>query len=641
MQTPHPSWPPPGLARRPWVHSRAVPLLAAIALLSGCGGDEASDPGTEGGDPLASVDTIRDDDLPTLIESRIPSLDASTEDNVRRRDPSVDGWESEVLHDLAKARLGEVIHGALHPDPDHPHDLQGDLDGEFEGITALRATEFETTRTAAGYGVARASQLDGELHPAGKVTEILESYLDPIASDPEARVDKKIIGVERHGDGRFTTPVLAHAIGSIEGGRQLQMNASWNIEWQSHGDGDSRSVRIRKWTLESYEEVRSPGPIFEDITQGILGDLPSYQDEFLLGVDDYHLRMDQHMGGSFLGMQGMALGDIDGNGLDDLYLCQQGGLPNRLLLRQLDGSVVEAAAEAQLNFLDKTRSALILDVDADGSQDIVIGLGAHILVARNNGRGQFPNDTLHRVWLAGEGTEDVYSLSAADPDGDGDLDFYACRYVQGGVTGGVPTPYFDAMNGASNFYWRCDGPMKYTLANAEVGLDVDNTRFSLSSTWEDFDDDGDLDLYVTNDFGRNNLFLNEGGKFRDVATEYGAADQASGMGVSCSDVDLDGDIDMYITNMFSSAGLRIASQEEQYMRGQNRELHDDYLFHARGNTLLLNNGNGTFEDGTEAAGVSLGRWAWGSIFTDLDNDGYDDIYVPNGFVTSKKDPDDL
>jgi hypothetical protein len=76
------------------------------------------------------------------------------------------------------------------------------------------------------------------------------------------------------------------------------------------------------------------------------------------------------------------------------------------------------------------------------------------------------------------------------------------------------------------------------------------------------------------------------------------------------------------------------------MSGRNRDVHEHYVHHARGNTLLCNRGDGTFEDVTETAGVAIGRWGWGALFVELNNDGLEDMYVPNGFITNK-DPADM
>jgi hypothetical protein len=115
---------------------------------------------------------------------------------------------------------------------------------------------------------------------------------------------------------------------------------------------------------------------------------------------------------------------------------------------------------------------------------------------------------------------------------------------------------------------------------------------------------------------------------------------AAGMGVSAADFDADGDVDLYITNMFSSAGLRIVPQADRFMDGTNRDVHRHYERHARGNTLLENQGGGRFKDVTDHAGGAVGGWGWGASWLDINNDGLQDIYAPNGFLTNR-DPEDI
>jgi hypothetical protein len=145
---------------------------------------------------------------------------------------------------------------------------------------------------------------------------------------------------------------------------------------------------------------------------------------------------------------------------------------------------------------------------------------------------------------------------------------------------------------------------------------------------------------VANDFGRNNLFRNDtpaGGApaFVDVAAELGVEDMAAGMGVTWADVDHDARPDLYVGNMFSSAGGRITYQR-RFREGAGEDT-PSFRRHARGNTLFLNGADG-FEDVSEQAGVTMGRWSWGALFTDFENDGWPDLVVPNGFVTG---PDTL
>jgi hypothetical protein len=151
--------------------------------------------------------------------------------------------------------------------------------------------------------------------------------------------------------------------------------------------------------------------------------------------------------------------------------------------------------------------------------------------------------------------------------------------------------------------------------------------------------DGDPDLYVANDFGRNNLYRNEGGTFVDVAAEAGVEDISAGMGVTWADADLDGHMDLYVSNMYSSAGGRITYQR-RFQKSADESVRASFQRHARGNTFFRNLGDGTFADVSLEAGTTMGRWSWGSLFTDFQNDGLPDLVVPNGFVTGE-DPDDL
>jgi len=346
-------------------------------------------------------------------------------------------------------------------------------------------------------------------------------------------------------------------------------------------------------------------------------------------------------GNVYAGQIGVAVGDVDGDGRDDLFVPQHGGLPNRLLLRRPDGTLLDVSEESGLAILEDTQSALILDLDNDGDQDVALACGPAIVIAYNDGRARF--DVRPRPLAAGP--DKIKSLAAADWDEDGDLDLYACMYDKRGPLGTVPSPYHDAVNGPPNVAWRNDGFRdgldRWANVTAELGFDQNNHKFAYAALWEDFDQDGDLDLYVVNDFGRNNYYENDGtGHFSDTAVATGIDDMAAGMGVTASDIDNDGWVDLYVTNMWSSAGRRIASQEDRFFSGEHEELRDDYLRHARGNSVFLNNGDGTFRDVTEGSGAMNGGWAWGAVSFDLNNDGRTDFYSPNGFLTGS-DPEDL
>ena len=237
-------------------------------------------------------------------------------------------------------------------------------------------------------------------------------------------------------------------------------------------------------------------------------------------------------------------------------------------------------------------------------------------------------------------------MAAADYDLDGDLDIYACGYftmedaAETSVGLGNPIPFHDANNGARNSLFQNNGNWTFADVTDAVGLDADNERFSLAASWEDYDNDGDPDLYVANDYGRNCLYRNDQGQFKNVAAEAGVEDISAGMSISWGDYNRDGLQDIYISNMFSSAGNRI-SYQRQFKTDANDSTRSSYQRFSRGNTLFENAGDGTFRDVTLTAGVTLGRWAWGSNFVDINNDGWEDLMVTNGMLTRDGQTPDL
>ena len=147
---------------------------------------------------------------------------------------------------------------------------------------------------------------------------------------------------------------------------------------------------------------------------------------------------------------------------------------------------------------------------------------------------------------------------------------------------------------------------------------------------------------MSNDFGRNNLFRNDqlpggGIRFRDVAGELGVEDMASGMSVAWADYNRDGKMDLYVGNMFSAAGNRITSRRR--FTGNRPNTAQQLQRMARGNTLFQGSSDGSFHDVSETAAVTMGRWAWSSLFADLNNDGWQDLVVANGYLTNERTDD--
>jgi len=464
-----------------------------------------------------------------------------------------------------------------------------------------------------------------------------QSLLSTIESTNILQTEVKLYRIDKAGND-FTSRVMFNATGqSTEGPKQI------NTEWLCHWTPDIETPHIKSIALLSYEEsirlAKNKTTLLNDCTADLLGHNKAYREQLLRSTDHWRARIPVNLGLDVVANHGLALGDVNGDGLDDLYLCQQGGLPNRLFIQNPDGTLTDHTRQSGTGWLDYCASALIVDLDNDGDRDLAVSQDFKLLLMENDGSGRF------NLSFGTSTHAQTFSISAADFDLDGDLDIYACGYnpsadrVRSGALG-EPLPYHDAQNGGANMLLSNDGRWQFNEVTENVGLNHNNNRFSFAATWEDYDDDGDPDLYVANDYGRNNLYENTSGRFVDVAAELGIEDMASGMSASWGDFNRDGRLDIYISNMFSAAGNRITFQR-QFKPGAPQAMLAQYQRHARGNTLFqANQEERGFRDVSVEQGVTMGRWAWGSRFVDLNNDGWEDLVVANGFI-STEDTGDL
>ena len=566
----------------------------------------------------------------------MPALVPGTSCEAVRDDPRADGWDTESLHEETSALVKGIATYLAAPDAARRSALDGLASASLECAARSEVEAGPAFRDAA-FSVRRLQvSAPGSLRGAAGLAAALESFRSPYP--PGAVLDVKLkqyrveLGVDRE---RFSTSVYAHWSGATPTGVR-ECNATWHLVWRRGPEG---AHRLESLSTERQEEAEAPRRLFRDSTEAVLAREAVFDAQLRPGIDHWLARLELSTGVDVGGWQGLAIGDADGDGLEDIYLCQPGGLPNRLFLQNGDGSARDASAAAGVDWIDSTHAALFVDLDQDGDPDLVVAVDEGVLVQSNDGRGVFK---VERALPLPAGIP--YSMAAADYDQDGDLDLYvACYNPRRGVNRHLvfarPVPYHDAQNGAPNVLLRNDGAFRFTHATKRVGLDEENRRFSYAAAWEDYDNDGDLDLFVANDFGRKNLYRNDGGRFHDVARAANAEDMGPGMSASWGDYDNDGLMDLYASNMFSSAGNRIAAQP-RFLRSAESATRSGFQRHARGNTLLRNRGDGRFDDVSETAGVTIGRWAWGSLFVDINNDGWQDLFVANGFIT-QADPGDL
>lgn len=582
-----------------------IPALAALPLLL------ASAP--------ARLPQAADEALPGPVGER---LDGAVAERLARVTAEADAWDTEVLGERAAHDLKDLF-GAVLRDAD----LEGRIDA-FE-VSALALPSEDPVFEDEFYRVLRrpAEVPAGEERP---VLQALREFLGAWGDDVGSKI--KVTAVHP-GEESFETDFLLTRW-APDASPRLQSNSSWRCRWRSGAEGEP--LVLTGIEVLRHEEVTrlTAEPLYADRTLDLFRDEPSFERQVLPSLSHWRRRLDASLGVSLLGHQGLAVGDADGDGLEDLYLCQPGGLPNRLYRARADGRAEDISRAAGVDFLDSTRSALWLDLDEDGDSDLVVALFGSLLFLENDGEAHFE--------LRTEVTSPtVTSIAAADTDLDGDLDVYACGYIPPYDGDATPTPYHDANNGMRNALFRNEGEWSFVDATEQVGLDENNRRFSFSAVFEDIDNDGDPDLYVANDFGRNALYRNDGrGQFDEVAAEGGVEDISAGMGVSFADFDGDGWMDLYVSNMYSAAGRRITYQR-RFESDSSDEVIGHLQRHARGNTLFRNLGDGRFADVTEERAVEMGRWAWGSLFRDINGDGLPDLLVPNGFVTGDAEADDL
>jgi hypothetical protein len=307
--------------------------------------------------------------------------------------------------------------------------------------------------------------------------------------------------------------------------------------------------------------------------------------------------------------------DYDQDGDIDLYVTSSGrGTLNRLFRNDGRGhftDVAVAAGVARANEGGASIDAVWGDYNNDGWPDLYLVRWGSNLLYRANGDGTFTDVTAQAgVGDPGNGAAAVWF----DFNDDGLLDLYVGNYFRYvdlwnlKDTRQMHEDFETARDGGANVLYRANGDGTFTDVSKEMG--VDDTGWTLDVGTGDYDNDGDPDLFVANDFGQDRVFrLNADGSFSNVTDESIGWDTHKGMNIEFGDFNNDGWLDLYICNIYT----------KEYVK--------------EGNTLFRNMGNGTFKDISFEAGVYDGGWAWAGRFWDYDNDGDLDLMVANGYIS--------
>ena len=332
---------------------------------------------------------------------------------------------------------------------------------------------------------------------------------------------------------------------------------------------------------------------------------------------------------------GIAVGDIDDDGYPDLFLNGEGlGRLYKNRGKAKPGHFTDVTEAWGIPAgINDGHGVLFFDMEGDGDPDLLILRSDNpSLILRHEG-GRYVDATADTKITTHRG---AHVASIFDADGDGDLDIYIGYYsshesnIAEGPTRNLPS--MDGRNGSPNQLWRRGSDGTYTEEAAAMGLG--DTGWTLATGTFDADMDGDLDLYIANDFGANAQFRNDGsGKFTDVTEELGTGDRGSGMNVDFADINGDGMWDIYVTNIdMYSKRIKVVFPRDESTITLDASLAQAFQYMS-GNKFYVSTEGGGFsaEEGLRFEPGDRG-WGWDAAFFDYENDGDEDLYVTNGWI---------
>ncbi len=364
----------------------------------------------------------------------------------------------------------------------------------------------------------------------------------------------------------------------------------------------------------------------------------TFNNELIEDFNFNHIRYDVVYQGA-----GVAVGDINNDGLPDFYISGN-MVHDKLYLNKGDMKFEDISIKARIGLEDKWSTGVTMaDVNNDGFLDIYVckyllddPVKRENVLYINNGDLTF-TDRAKEYGIADRG----YSTMANffDYNKDGYLDLYVgnqppvSRLQKTTQSQQIDYTYSDQL-------YRNNGDNTFTNVTEEAG--ITNYNFTLAVTVSDINNDTWPDIYIACDFEEPDVYYenNGDGTFTNVINEKMRHISTFSMGVDIADINNDGWMDLYVADMVAADNKRLKSNmsgmnPEKFWALANSGYHLQYMFNA----FQINNGNGTFSEIGQMAGVSNTDWSWATLFADYDNDGLKDLIVTNGLVKDIKNND--
>ncbi|MBN8838004.1 MAG: VCBS repeat-containing protein [Sphingobacteriia bacterium] len=369
------------------------------------------------------------------------------------------------------------------------------------------------------------------------------------------------------------------------------------------------------------------------------------------GIDFINKVEDQRKENSFLFRNfynggGVAIGDINNDGLPDVFLTSNMG-SNKLYLNKGNFQFEDISKSAGIIEDDKWNTGVVFaDVNNDGWLDIYVCSSGHMPTGNRKNKLYINNHNNTFTESAAKYGLDISAyttqVSFFDYDMDGDLD---CFMINNSP---IPVnqlefankrdlleskwPVKDMVKGGGDHLFRNDNG-HFVEVTQQAGIHGTLIAFGMGVSVGDINNDGYPDVYVANDsYERDYLYINQkNGTFKDILEDVMQHTSFSSMGTDIADINNDGLSDLFTTDMLPLSDYRIKTTGAfDDIDMFNRKVKAGFYYHYVKNCLQLNSKSGMFTDIANYSGVSATDWSWGALMFDMDNDGWNDIYVCNG-----------